>query len=87
MLQMRKPFQRMFARISAHLGRSLQPRAEGRALRLAKYLAAQFIVELDARHPGGLTVRHAGQGRGDGGRDAAGGAGGAADHCGFRLFR
>jgi hypothetical protein len=36
---------------------------------------------------GGFAIRHAGQGRRDGGRDAAGGAVGAADHCEFLLLR
>ncbi len=70
----------MFARGAAHLGRGLQPAAEGRALWLAEHLAAQFIVELHARHPCGLAVRHAGQARGDGWGDAASGARGAAVH-------
>ena len=80
LLKTRQPDDRLFARSAAHLGRRLQPAAKGRALRLAEHLAAQFFIELYARHPGRLAIRHAGQGRGDGGRDAAGGAVGAAVH-------
>ncbi|BCK88854.1 hypothetical protein MIZ01_2660 [Sideroxyarcus emersonii] len=78
LFQLRQPTHRIFARRSAHLGRRLQPAAKGRSLRLAKDFAAQLVIQLHARHPGRLAVRHAGQGRSDGGRDAAGGAVGTA---------
>lgn len=80
LFQPRQPDQRLLARLAAHLGGRLQPAAEGRACGLAEHLAAQLVIELNARHPGGLAVRHAGQGRGDGGGDAAGGAVGTAGH-------
>lgn len=85
LFQLRQPDHRLLARLAAHFCGGLQPSAEGRALGLAEHLAAQIVVKLHAWQPGGLAIRHAGQGRGDGGCDAAGGAVGAAVH-GARLY-
>ncbi len=85
MLQLRKPNQRLLARLAAHFRRRPQPRTKGRALRLAKHLAAQFFIKLNTGYTGRLAIWHTGQWRSDGGRDATGGAEGAAEH-GARLY-
>lgn len=80
--QSRQPDHRRLARLAAHLGGRLKTGTEGRALGLSEHPAAQLLVELYARHPGRLAVRHAGQRRSDGGCDAAGGTEGTAVHWG-----
>jgi len=54
----------------------LQHSEKSRTLRRAEHLAAQRFIKLRTRHTGGLAMRQAGQRRGDGRREAAGGAGG-----------
>ena len=60
--------------VSAHLQRRPQRRAEGGPFRLAEQLAAQVLIQLHAGHPGRLSLRHAGNRRGDRRRDATGAA-------------
>jgi hypothetical protein len=62
---------------AAHRRRRSQTRTHRRPLGLAEQRAAVAIIELDARHAGRLAERHAGNRRGDRGRDAAGTAPGA----------
>jgi hypothetical protein len=46
--------------------------ADRRALGLAEQIAQQFDRQMQATFSGGLAIWHAGNGRSDGGRDAAG---------------
>ena len=55
----------LLAIVAAHLVGGLQADAERRSLGTAEQLAAQFGVELNARHPGRLAIGHAGDGPGD----------------------
>ena len=59
---------------AAHGLGGAQAGAERRALRFSEKRAAEVRQQLDARHARGLAVRHAGDGRCDGRRDAAGSA-------------
>ena len=78
--------------IAAHLGRGRQAAAHRRPRGLAKDPAALVGAELCAAHAGGLAVRHAGNGAGDGRRRAASAAAGAASQHstavshGFRCY-
>ena len=72
-LAIRRTFQGKAANHSRKPGASAS-----RSARLAEHLAAQLIIQLHARYPGRLAIRHTGQGCVDGWRDAAGGAVGAA---------
>lgn len=69
-----QPAQRLLAAFPAHHFARLQRAAHRRALGMSKNLATIGLVELDATHAGRLSAGHAGDGRTDGRRDAAGGA-------------
>ena len=71
-LQRRQPSHRLIARCPTHLQFRPQRRAERGALRLAEQPTSQVVVQLYAGHARRFAVRHAGDGRGDRGRDAAG---------------
>jgi hypothetical protein len=62
----------MFTRCTAHFCGGLQPGAESWTFRFAENITAIVFVQLLATYTGRFTLRHARQGRGDGGCDAAG---------------
>lgn len=70
LFQSHQPREWVFTRRPTHLRRGLQPGAESRAVRLAEYFAAQLRIELHAGHARWFALRHIGQRRSDGGRDA-----------------
>ena len=73
--------QRVPAVVATHGGLGWQRAADGGALGQAEQAAAKSIVQVRAGHTRGFALGQAGQGAGDGGCDAAGGAAGPAGEC------
>ena len=71
---------RKLAAVATHLARGRKRCAHRRALRSAEDFAAQIVVQLNAAHTRRFAMGHAGDGGADAWGDAAGGAGGAAEH-------
>lgn len=88
--QSRKIQQRVrIARIwpPAHFGRSCKAATHGRPARQAKDAAEVAIIKLRTTYTRWLALRHARDGRADGGRDATGTAAGSAVHGRYGLFK
>lgn len=78
LIQRRQPLQCLLPIRTAHFVAGLQACTKARPLRSSEDRAAHVVGEVRASHARRLAVRHAGQGRGDGGRDATGTAAWAA---------
>ena len=80
LLERGQPGDRRSRRITAHLMRGLQARADRRPIRASEDQTLTLGTELNAGHAGRLALRHAGNRRGNGRRGAARPATGAALH-------